>query len=193
VTLLPLCSSGQEDDGKSGVAPLPRDEDWIRSLELPRLWGAWSPECPTLSEFILWDDFDAFRLAKNDREGSRLCFEVSLDWDGHCGIAVKLGVAGDPFFAPTTALAVLGGTNTSSAVECRVTGRIVTPLGKGELGDDFAERGGNGLNDTAVKESFLFDVLSKLEETKSKFRTVDCLEGILQSGIISIPNLLLFR
>jgi hypothetical protein len=161
------------------VALLPRDEECARSLELPRLLGLLSAKCPEFSVLILFDDLDAFRFAKNDREGSRLCFEVSLDCNGYCGIAVKPGVGGPLFSLPINGFAVLGGTRTPSVVECRVTGRIVAPLGKGELGDDFADRGVNGLNDAALKESFFLELLSKFEEIRSRFGRVDCREGIL--------------
>lgn len=159
-------------------------EGLSRSLELPRLLGLFSSECLEPSELvILCADFDAFRLAKNDLEGSRLCLVPFLGEDGYCGIAVKPGVGGSLFPASVAALGVIGERSAPSVVDRRVTGRIVEPLANGDPGDDFAERGDKELNALFNESSFFFD-FSKLEETKSRFKTVECLKGIFALAVM---------
>lgn len=163
---------------------LPFEGVRTRSLELPRLLGLFSSECLELSELlILCEDFDAFRLAKNDLEGSRLYLVPLLGEDGYGGIAVKPGVGGSLFPG------VRGAISAPSVVDRRVTGRIVEPLANGDPGDDFAERGDRELNDALFNESSFFFDLSKLEEIKSRFKTVECLRGIfaLAAMLLHLP------
>lgn len=65
-----------------------------------------------------------------------------------------------------------------------VTGRIVVPLVKGELSEDLGERGVRGLGPSELwapgdSGDEIFEFESRVRELRSKFRTVDCLSGIL--------------
>lgn len=65
-----------------------------------------------------------------------------------------------------------------------VTGRIVVPLVKGELEEDLGERGVRGLGPSelwapGVSGEEIFGFECRDRELRSKFGTVDCLNGIL--------------
>jgi hypothetical protein len=128
--------------GKSGVDSYNFEDIWaLRSLELPRLFG-FSAEFPELSDLCaLWEYFGALRLAKKERDGSRVCFGDSLGDGGYGGIAVKPGVGGSVAIPGDAGKVGLFETELESCV----TGRMVAPLKNGELEEDLGECGVRGL------------------------------------------------
>jgi hypothetical protein len=144
--------------------------------------GRLSAEKPELSELlILWEDREAFRLEKNDRDASRLCL-VSFGEGGYWGIAVKPGVAGSGVWLGDSGVVMV-----ASVLELLPTGRIVEPLviDIGDDGEDLGDRGERGLSDASgFKPSAFCDSefhwsLFDLAAVRSKFGTLFCLEGIL--------------
>jgi hypothetical protein len=113
-----------------------------------------SADRPELSELvILWDDLEAFRLAKNEREGSRLCFVFSFGDGGYWGIAVKFGVGGSTSIGES-------GPFVEPVLDREMTGRIVgsSLIDRGDDGEDLGEQGVRELNvDSGFKASALFD------------------------------------
>lgn len=101
---------------------------------------------------ILCDDLEAFKLAKKEREGSRLCL-FSFGDGGYWGIAVKPGVGGSISFGES-------GPFVEPVLDREVTGRIVgsSLIDRGDDGEDLGERGARGLNvDSGFRASALFD------------------------------------
>lgn len=145
-----------------------------------RLLGRLSAEKPELSELlILWEDREAFRLEKNDRDVSRLCL-VSLGEGGYWGMAVKPGVVGSGVWLGDSGAAMF-----ASVLERLVTGRMVEPLmDSGDDGEDLGDRGERGLSEASgFKPSAVCDVeflwsLFDLAAVRSKFGTLFCLDGI---------------
>lgn len=156
-----------------------------------RLLGLLSAEKPELSELlILWEDREAFRLEKNDRDVSRLCL-VSLGEGGYWGMAVKPGVVGSGVWLGDNGAAMF-----ASVLDRLVTGRMVEPLemDSGDDGEDLGDRGERGLSDASgFKPSAFCDaefLRSLFDLVRSKFGTLFCLDGIfiLMTTNLQHPN-----
>lgn len=154
----------------------------FRSLELPRLFGL-SKEFVELSDrWDLCEVLGALRPAKNERDGSRLCFGESFGEGGYCGMAVKPGVGGSAARLGETGMVSLS----DLLLDSCVTGRMVAPLKKGELDGDLGERGVRGLAPSelwapGVSGDEIFAFVCRVEVLRSKFGTVDCRDGIFEA------------
>jgi hypothetical protein len=78
-------------------------------------------------------------------------------------------------------------------LESRVTGRIVAPLKKGELEEDFGECGVRGLRPSllwapGVRGDEIFAAACRVDELRSKFGPMACLEGIVEYGSVESGN-----
>lgn len=156
-------------------------ETWPLRSDEPSLLLGFS-EFPDPSDlWDLCDDLGALRLAKKEREVSRVCLGVSRGEGGYWGIAVRPGV--DGWGARPGEVGKVGLFDLL-LLESWVTGRMVAPLKNGELEEDLGERGVRGLGPSelwapGVSGEAIFTFVWSVAELRSKLGTVDCLDGIL--------------
>ena len=156
-------------------------ETWPLRSDEPSLLLGFS-EFPDPSDlWDLCDDLGALRLAKKEREVSRVCLGVSRGEGGYWGIAVRPGV--DGWGARPGEVGKVGLFDLL-LLESWVTGRMVAPLKNGELEEDLGERGVRGLGPSelwapGVSGEAIFTFVWSVAELRSKLGPVDCLDGIL--------------